>query len=119
MSSHRARLLLCATLVLPVGRTAPQGGPSLLITPTELSRVIKDPALVVIYVGPKDDYDAGHIAGARFVQMQDLALPDAPGTPDLTLPEEAEQRPAGSSTRAGERTRPGPRTRRTTARLTR
>jgi thiosulfate/3-mercaptopyruvate sulfurtransferase len=92
MSSHRARLLLCATLVLPIGVHAPQGGTSLLITPTELSRAIKDPALVVIYVGPRDDYDAGHIAGARFVQMQDLALPDAPGTPDLTIPDEADLR---------------------------
>ena len=92
MSSLRARLVLCATLVLPIGVAAPQGGASLLISPTELSRAIKDPTLVVLYVGPRDDYDAGHIAGARFVQMQDLAKPDAPGTPSLTLLEEDELR---------------------------
>lgn len=92
MSSLRARLLLCATLGLPIGVAAPQAGASLLISPAELSRVIKDPALVLLHVGPRDDYDAGHIAGARFVQMQDLAKPNAPGTPALTLPEEDDLR---------------------------
>jgi thiosulfate/3-mercaptopyruvate sulfurtransferase len=92
MSSCRARLLLCATLALPIGAVAPQGSSSLLITPAELSRIIRDPSLVLLHVGPRDDYAAGHIAGAQFIQMQDLALPNAPGTPALTLPDEADLR---------------------------
>lgn len=92
MSMSRARLLLCATLVLPAGAIAPQGASSLLITATELNRSLKDPSLVILQVGPRDDYQAGHIPGARFIQMQDLAMADAPGVPALTLPDEADLR---------------------------
>lgn len=92
MSALRARLLLCAALALPIDAAAPQGGTSLLINAAELNRALKDPSLIILQVGPRDDYEAGHIPGARLITMQDLAMPNAPGVPALTLPDEADLR---------------------------
>jgi thiosulfate/3-mercaptopyruvate sulfurtransferase len=64
----------------------PGSGESLLISSTDLQRQLGDPALVLLHVGPKPDYDAGHIAGARFVQMQDVSLPRVEGQLSLELP---------------------------------
>jgi thiosulfate/3-mercaptopyruvate sulfurtransferase len=49
---------------------------------------LKDPRLVLLHVGPREDYAAGHIAGARFVQMQDVAQPRQEGALSLELPDE-------------------------------
>ena len=62
---------LLATLASPV---LAQGGPSLLITPAQLNAEMRDTRLVVLYVGTREDYSAGHIAGARFIGMEDVAL---------------------------------------------
>ena len=80
-------------VVVPRGVQAPDAQPpALLVSAHELSRELRDPSLVLLQVGPKEDYDAGHIEGARFVQMQDLAAPRAEGAPVLELPDEAELR---------------------------
>lgn len=69
-----------------------QSSPSLLVTPAQLNAELRDPHLVILHVGPKPDYDAGHIAGARFVLMQDLAAERREGALSLELPDEADLR---------------------------
>jgi thiosulfate/3-mercaptopyruvate sulfurtransferase len=87
----RSRSLLAAAGLLASVSVA-QGqrpGAPLLITPAELARDVSDPGLVVLHVGPREEYDAGHIAGAHFVQLQDVAAPRAADRPVLELPDEA------------------------------
>ena len=87
MRASRAAVLFAATL-LTLSSVAAQSvtGETLLISAAELQRTMNDPTLVLLHVGPKPDYDAGHIAGARFVQMQDVAMPRAEGALSLELP---------------------------------
>ena len=66
--------------------------PSLLITPAELHKELGSSKLVILQVGPKDDYSAGHIPGARFLQMEDLSTPHTDSTPMLELPDTADLR---------------------------
>lgn len=87
-----ARTIAVVAFVLVASAAGAQSGPSLLITPRELAANLDNPNLVVLHVGPKPDYDAGHIRGARFVQMQDLAAPRVEGGLSLELPDEAELR---------------------------
>lgn len=68
-----------------------QGQPSLLISPQELQRELRNPRLVVLHVGPREDYDAGHIEGARFIELRDIAAPREV-TPALELPDDASLR---------------------------
>jgi thiosulfate/3-mercaptopyruvate sulfurtransferase len=57
---------------------------SLVVTPAWLAQHLKDPNLVVLHVGLKPEYDAGHIPGAAYLNYQDLAVSDrTPG--GLTL----------------------------------
>ena len=53
--------------------------PGLLLSPADLASALKDPATIVIAVGSsEDDFIAGHIPGARFVNYNDIAV-DAGG----------------------------------------
>lgn len=57
---------------------------ALVVSPAWLARHLNDSDLVLLYVGPKSDYDARHIPGARYLNYQDLAVSDrSPG--GLTL----------------------------------
>ena len=38
------------------------------------SSIISDPKLVLLHIGQKAEYDAGHIPGARFVTLEDIEL---------------------------------------------
>ena len=78
--------LLLAAFSLPLGA---QGGTSLLVTPAQLSAELGDPRLVLVHVGPPEDYAAGHIAGARFIDLLDVAQPRQQGALSLELPDEA------------------------------
>jgi len=51
---------------------------SMLVSTSWLAEHLKDPGLVIITVGPRPAYDAGHIPGARFVEMSAIAT-SAPG----------------------------------------
>ncbi|MBZ5536246.1 MAG: sulfurtransferase [Acidobacteriia bacterium] len=55
---------------------------SLLVSTTWLADHLKDPSLVLIQIGPKEGYEAGHIAGARFLSLMDISTPSGKG---LTL----------------------------------
>src|SRR6186997_339161 len=49
--------------------------PGLLVSPADLASVLKDPATLVIAVSAsEDDFIAGHIPGARFVNYSDIVI---------------------------------------------
>ena len=89
MPRLRHLLFYASCLATPV---AAQSGPSLLVTPAQLSSELRDPGLVLLHVGPREDYNAGHIAGARFVELRDVAEETKEGTLALELPDEASLR---------------------------
>ena len=51
------------------------GRSDLLVTTEWLAKELKNPKLVLLHVGEKGEYDAGHIPGAQFLRMQDLSTP--------------------------------------------
>jgi thiosulfate/3-mercaptopyruvate sulfurtransferase len=58
----------------------------LVVSPAWVASHLKDPDLVLLHVGNKDTYDAGHIPGARHVDFRaHLAAPGGGGTSALTL----------------------------------
>ena len=47
----------------------------LLVSPSELAAILKDPAVVVVAVGTNPaDFELGHVPGARFVLYDDIAI---------------------------------------------
>jgi thiosulfate/3-mercaptopyruvate sulfurtransferase len=67
----------------------PVAAESILVTPTWLSERMKRPGLVIFEIGGKPDYDAGHIPGAQFITMRDIAAPRVEGQLALELPDPA------------------------------
>ena len=56
-----------------------QTSSGLLVSPSELATMLKDPTVVVVAVANQPtDFEAGHIPGARFVRYGDIAI-DADG----------------------------------------
>lgn len=45
-----------------------------LISAESLASQLKDPSLVILHVGSRPDYDAGHIPGARLVTLADISV---------------------------------------------
>ena len=89
----RAGAAAGAALLLSMVATGPaegQGGSprdALLVTTAWVADRLEDPNLVLLHVGEKPEYDAGHIAGARHITLRDidgaqsgeaLELPDSP-----------------------------------------
>jgi thiosulfate/3-mercaptopyruvate sulfurtransferase len=54
----------------------------MLVTPEWLAAHLKDPNLVVIGIGQKAEYDAGHIPGAHFLDYNSIVLRPAPERPN-------------------------------------
>jgi thiosulfate/3-mercaptopyruvate sulfurtransferase len=52
---------------------APDVRSRLLVQPAWLAQHLQDPDLVVLHIGPRSEYDAGHIRGARYLDYQELA----------------------------------------------
>ena len=59
------------------------GRSELLVTTEWLAKELKNPKLVLLHVGEKGEYDAGHIPGAQFLRLQDIASP--PNRDEKTL----------------------------------
>jgi len=80
------RALGAALLLLAVASPAPAAAlrDSLLVSPSWLGDHLHDADLVLLHIGEKPDYDAGHIPGARFVEMHDLD--DHSGAATLEMP---------------------------------
>ncbi|WP_068874575.1 MULTISPECIES: sulfurtransferase [unclassified Phenylobacterium] len=84
------RLFLAAMLALALVQPgfAATARERLVVEPAWLAGRLGDPALVVLQVGDRAGYEAGHIPGARLVSLADFAAP--PRGPDpliLELPE--------------------------------
>src|SRR5712691_11258170 len=75
-----AALLAGAALVLSAGdaASARKDSNAMLVSTAWLGEHINDRGLVIISVGPRASYDAGHIPGARFVEMSAIST-SAPG----------------------------------------
>lgn len=58
---------------------AAQNNADLLVSPRWLQQHAGDPGLVILHVGARAIYDAEHIAGARFIQVSDIATSEPPG----------------------------------------
>jgi thiosulfate/3-mercaptopyruvate sulfurtransferase len=52
---------------------------SLLVSPQWLKAHLADPDLVLLHVGDREEYDAGHIPGARYVSLDDISISDHSG----------------------------------------
>lgn len=81
-----AILAVALALATPVSAATPRE--RLLATPQWLAGRLGDPDLVILQVGDKAGYEAGHIPGARLVTLADVAAP--PSGPDgliLELPD--------------------------------
>ena len=72
------------------GPAAPAADPAavpMLVTPAWLAAHVGDPKLVLLHVGDEAGYGAKHIAGARRVELSDIAVgTDHPSMPHLELP---------------------------------
>jgi thiosulfate/3-mercaptopyruvate sulfurtransferase len=92
--SHRFRPAALAALLLALGlssaaaqnRTTDRAG--LLVTPQWLRAHLAEPGLVILQVGQPATYAREHIAGARFVRLQDVSAPRDSTRPDLEMPED-------------------------------
>jgi thiosulfate/3-mercaptopyruvate sulfurtransferase len=67
-----ALALLLAFPVLAAAASSPRDG--LLVSAAWLTQHIKDPDLVLLHVGDKGEYDAGHIPGARFLSLREISV---------------------------------------------
>ena len=54
----------------------------MLVSAGDLAKMLRDPSLVLIHVGTKEEYDAGHIPGAQFMDRAAISTPRGEG---LTL----------------------------------
>jgi thiosulfate/3-mercaptopyruvate sulfurtransferase len=57
----------------------------LLVTSDWLAKQLDNPKLVLFHVGEKPEYEAGHIPGARFLELQDISSPMTRDTTKLAL----------------------------------
>ena len=57
----------------------------LLVTSDWLATQLNNPKLVLFHVGEKPEYDAGHIPGARFLELRDISTPPTRDTNALAL----------------------------------
>ena len=84
---RRAPLSVSLIAALATGAVA-QGKPGragLLVSAEWLASQLDNPKLVLLHVGDRSEYDAGHIPGARFLQMHDLSTPMTRDTTVLAL----------------------------------
>ena len=81
--------LLATTVATAAAQnTTPTGKLSrndLLVTSDWLATQLKNPQLVLLHVGEKPEYDAGHIPGARFLELHDVSSPMTMDTTKLAL----------------------------------
>src|SRR5262245_50691718 len=88
----RCLLAFFALAILPALDAAPACGghgdrSTMLVTTQWLSGHLTDPHLVILAVGQKADYDAGHLAGAQYLDYASIRLMPGPGQPNnLELP---------------------------------
>jgi thiosulfate/3-mercaptopyruvate sulfurtransferase len=82
-------LLAGPPLLCQAGGGPQEKTPSLVVSTAWLGAHLADPWLVILHVGNKDFYDAGHIPGARFLPIEAVSTPRGQGL-TLELPPVAE-----------------------------
>ncbi|HVF40614.1 MAG TPA: rhodanese-like domain-containing protein [Gemmatimonadaceae bacterium] len=79
-----AAALVVFTTLIPVRSVAAHANPDprseLLVTSDWLSQHINDPNLVLLHVGDRSEYDAGHLPGARYVSLSDVSTAHEDGS---------------------------------------
>ena len=58
---------------------------SMVVSSAWLASHVKDDNLVLLHLGVKTDYDAGHIPGARFITLNEISVSDTTSETGLTL----------------------------------
>ena len=74
-------VILCTATFITLAQ-APKTNDSLIVNTEWLAKHLNDESLVLLQVGEKDEYTAGHIPRAQFIQLADLSTPRGQG---LTL----------------------------------
>jgi thiosulfate/3-mercaptopyruvate sulfurtransferase len=94
MPNQFRALVRGATLSVALLATAAASAPAqhgkltradLLVTSDWLAKQLDNPKLVLFHVGEKPEYEAGHIPGARFLELQDISSPMTRDTTKLAL----------------------------------
>lgn len=78
---------MIVSLLLAVTLQAPRE--QMLVSADWLVQHQRDPNLVLLHVGPRPSYDTAHIAGARYLTLQDISAPNDSTRPVLELPDPA------------------------------
>jgi thiosulfate/3-mercaptopyruvate sulfurtransferase len=76
---------LILALCLMAGTVLAGPRESMLVDSAWLAKHLSDPNLVLLHVGDKAEYDAKHIAGARYVSLRDISKPTDMAAGDLHL----------------------------------
>ena len=84
------KICLMISLLILIGGTA-MGSANvadepMLVSADWLAKHIDDKNLVLLHVGDKKEFDAGHIPGAQFIQRSDFSTPSGEGRLVLQLP---------------------------------
>lgn len=78
--------VLLLMLAQPVWAATPRD--DLVVSPAWVAKRLGDPDLVILQVGDKAGYEAGHIPGARLLALSDIAAPSTgPDALILQMPE--------------------------------
>ncbi len=86
-----APVIALACLAGTAGRLAaqPAGAPS-IVTPQQAAALLDEPGIVVLHIGDKAGYDAGHLPRARHLDLRTLYPAPEQGRLTLQLPSHAE-----------------------------
>jgi thiosulfate/3-mercaptopyruvate sulfurtransferase len=80
-----ATLLVAFVTTTAVGQDGKLTRKDLLVTSEWLATQLENPKLVLFHIGVKPEYDAGHIPGARFLELHDVSSPMTMDTTKLAL----------------------------------
>lgn len=80
VSARPPRTALLAAVLALAAAAAPAPAQTtrsdLLVTPDWLAWHIDDPDLVLLHVGPEEDFAAEHLPGARYITLSEIAAPE-------------------------------------------
>jgi thiosulfate/3-mercaptopyruvate sulfurtransferase len=82
-----ALIVVSALVPAPIRAQAARSG--LLVSTSWLAENLRNPKLVLLHVGSRSEYEAGHLPGARYISLEDISISghDKPGELMLQVPE--------------------------------
>ena len=66
--------IICTLLFISFSTYGSETGSKILVSTDWLAQHLKDPSLVVVHIGIKEDFDKEHIPGARIISMRELIV---------------------------------------------